>query len=88
MATKKAPKTKKSAKPEKNGTPEEASKMSLPAIKMFGADVKNEFSKIAWPDKKHTMGTTGVVVVLVFIISFYLGAVDLVLGKLIGLIIK
>lgn len=88
MATKKAPKTKKLIKSEKNGTPEETTKMSLPAIKQFGADVKNEFSKIAWPDKKHTLGTTGVVVVLVFIVSFYLGAVDLVLGKLIGLVIK
>jgi len=34
------------------------------------------------------MATTGVVVVLVFLVSFYLGTVDLLLGKLIGMVIK
>ncbi|OKY74805.1 MAG: preprotein translocase subunit SecE [Desulfobulbaceae bacterium DB1] len=57
-------------------------------INVFAGEVKAEFGKVAWPDKKHTFATTGVVVVLVFMISFYLGAVDLILGKLIGLLIK
>lgn len=64
------------------------SKYSLENIKLFSAEVKSEFHKIAWPDKKHTMGSTAVVVVLVMIISFYLGAVDLVLGKIIGSVLK
>ncbi len=67
---------------------EAGSKFSLPRIKEFYEEVKGEFSKIAWPDKKHTVASTGVVVVLVFMISIYLGAVDLILGKLIGLVIK
>ena len=54
----------------------------------FAAEVKNEFGKIVWPAKKQTMGSTVVVVVLVMTISFYLGAVDLLLGKLIGLILR
>jgi preprotein translocase subunit SecE len=53
--------------------------------KEFAAGVKSEFNKIVWPSRKHTMGSTAVVVVFVILISFYLGAVDLVLGKIIGL---
>ena len=63
-------------------------KYSVENIKQFSSEVKVEFSKIAWPDKKHTMGSTAVVVVLVMLISFYLGAVDLVLGKIIGTVLK
>ena len=57
-------------------------------IKQFGVEVKNEFNKIAWPNKKHTLGSTVVVTVFVTLIALYLGAVDLLLGKLIGLIFK
>lgn len=68
--------------------PQEPSKYSIAAIKEFSGEVQSEFNKIAWPDKKHTLGSTGVVVVLVMIISFYLGAVDLILGKIIGALLK
>lgn len=57
-------------------------------IKEFAAEVQNEFGKIVWPGKKQTLSTTAVVVVLVMIISFYLGAVDLLLGKIIGYVLR
>ena len=57
-------------------------------MKEFATEVKNEFGKIVWPAKKQTVGTTAVVVVLVMIISFYLGAVDLLLGKIIGYVLR
>ena len=63
-------------------------KYSIANIKQFSSEVKVEFDKIAWPDKKHTMGSTAVVVVSVMLISFYLGAVDLVLGKIIGTVLN
>jgi preprotein translocase subunit SecE len=66
---------------------EQKPKFSLETVKTFSAEVQNEFNKIAWPDKKHTMASTGVVVVLV-IISFYLASVDLVIGKLIGAVLR
>ncbi|RJX34821.1 MAG: preprotein translocase subunit SecE [Desulfurivibrio sp.] len=88
MSTKKAAKTGKPGKTDKLIVPEEGSKFELARIKEFIREVKNEFLKVAWPDKKHTVATAGVVVVLVIMISFYLGAVDLILGKLIGLVIK
>ena len=64
------------------------SKFSVDQIKKFFGEVKIEFSKITWPDKKHTIGASGVVVVLVTLISIYLGTVDLVLGKIISSVLK
>lgn len=61
---------------------------SLARAKEFTAEVKSEFKKIVWPDKKVTMGSTGVVLVLVFLVSVYLGAVDLFIGKLVSYILK
>ena len=60
---------------------EKPSPFSPAQIKKFIEEVKVEFLKIVWPDKKMTLGLTGVVVVLTIVISIYLGAVDLLLGK-------
>jgi len=57
-------------------------------IKEFAGEVKSEFRKIVWPDRKVTMGSTGVVIILVFLVSVYLGAVDLFIGKLVSYILK
>ena len=65
-----------------------AQKFSPARIKEFTGEVKSEFKKIVWPDKKVTMGSTGVVIMLVFLISVYLGAVDLFIGKLVSYILK
>jgi len=67
---------------------EQSSGFQLSRINEFATEVKNEFGKIVWPARKQTIGSTAVVVVLVMIISFYLGAVDLVLGKIIGLVLR
>ena len=63
-------------------------KISLARIKEFAGEVKSEFKKIVWPDRKVTIGSTGVVLVLVFLVSVYWGAVDLFLGKLVSYILK
>ena len=67
---------------------EQKPKFSVETVKTFTTEVRNEFNKIAWPDKKHTVASTGVVVVLVMILSFYLASVDLVIGKLIGAVLR
>ena len=54
----------------------------------FTGEVKTEFGKIAWPDKKHTAASATVVIILVVIMALYLGAVDLFIGKLVGYILK
>lgn len=53
-------------------------------IKKFLEEVKVEFGKIVWPDKKMTIGLTGIVVVMTLVISIYLGSVDLVIGRIVG----
>ena len=60
----------------------------LGRINEFATEVKNEFGKIVWPGRKQTIASTGVVVVLVLMVSLYLGAVDLLLGKIIGLVLR
>jgi preprotein translocase subunit SecE len=53
----------------------------------FIESVKVELGKVTWPTRKETVSTTGVVVVIVFLISIYLGACDIVLAKLMRLIL-
>jgi len=64
--------------------PEKPSPFTPAQIKKFIEEVKVEFLKIVWPDKKMTLGLTGVVVVLTVILSIYLGSVDLLLGKVVS----
>jgi len=68
----------------KSAAAEEKSPFSPTQIKNFVSEVKTEFLKIVWPDKKMTLGLTGVVVVLTVVISIYLGSVDLLIGKIVS----
>lgn len=61
---------------------EEKSNFSPAQIKKFFDEVKVEFTKIVWPEKKVTFGLTGIVIVFSILASAYLGSVDLLLGKL------
>ncbi len=56
-------------------------------ITTFFESVKVELGKVTWPTRKETIATTGVVVTIVFLISIYLGACDIVLSKLMRLIL-
>ncbi len=67
---------------------EEPSPFSPAEIKKFVNEVKAEFFKIVWPDKKTTLGLTGIVVTLTIVLSLYLGSVDLLIGKLIGFFLR
>ncbi len=67
---------------------ENKSPYSPSEIKKFIGEVQVEFSKIVWPDKKITMGLTGIVVVLTIVVAAYLGTVDLFLGKLVSYLLR
>lgn len=56
-------------------------------VKGFFESVKLELGKVTWPTRKETVATTGVVIVIIFLISFYLGLCDVVLSKLMRLIL-
>lgn len=71
-----------------SGKEQASSKFSLAQIKKFMGDVQREFTKIAWPTKQNTIRLTITTIIFVIIISVYLGAVDLVIGKLISYILS
>lgn len=54
----------------------------------FLREVNIELRKVAWPTRKQAVGSTAVVIVLVFIISMFLGVVDFGLGRLVRLILQ
>jgi len=53
----------------------------------FLREVKVELNKVTWPTRKQTIGSTLVVIILVIIISFFLGIVDIGLSSLIGVVL-
>jgi preprotein translocase subunit SecE len=53
----------------------------------FLREVKIELKKVTWPTRKQTMGSTVVVLILVAIISLFLGLVDLGLSSLVRVVL-
>jgi preprotein translocase subunit SecE len=54
----------------------------------FLREVRVEMKKVTWPQRKEIIGSTVVVIVASFLVSFFLGAVDLILQKVLGFIVK
>ena len=54
----------------------------------FLREVKVELKKVTWPTRKQTIGSTAVVLVLVMLISLFLGVVDIGLSGIIRLVFK
>jgi preprotein translocase subunit SecE len=67
---------------------ENKSSFSPSQIRTFIDEVKVEFTKIVWPDKKTTLSLTGIVIVFSILASAYLGSVDMILGKLIDSVLR
>lgn len=57
-------------------------------IKKFLTEVRLELSKVSWSTRKQLAGATGVVVVLTFILTVYIGIVDLGLSRLLTFLIQ
>lgn len=54
----------------------------------FLREVKVELKKVTWPSRKQTIGSTVVVLILVVVISFFLGAVDIGLRQLVRMVLQ
>ncbi|MBI5591096.1 MAG: preprotein translocase subunit SecE [Deltaproteobacteria bacterium] len=54
----------------------------------FLREVKVELKKVAWPSRKQAMGSTIVVIMLVLLVSFFLGIVDIGLSSLIKVVLS
>ncbi len=57
-------------------------------IKNFFREVKIELKKVVFPSREEVIGSTKIVVVLVLIAAAFLGMIDMLLSKLIGMLIK
>ena len=54
----------------------------------FLKEVRTELNKVNWPLRKEVIGSTVVVIISVFILSFFLGIIDITLQKLLTLVIR
>lgn len=54
---------------------------------IFLTDAKAELKKVTWPAPKQALASTSVVIVLVIIISIFLGLIDFGLAKLVRLVL-
>jgi preprotein translocase subunit SecE len=57
------------------------------AIRFF-REVRAELGKVNWPGRKEVIGSTAVVIVSVFIVSFFLGFVDLIIRNIMSVILR
>jgi len=57
-------------------------------IRQFFREVAAEFRRVNWPSRAEVMRSTTVVLAVVVILALYLGAVDVGLARLVGVILK
>lgn len=57
-------------------------------LKQFLKEFRVEMKKVSWPSRKEVIASTGVVLVVVLVISFYLGLADLVFSKMLRLMLS
>jgi preprotein translocase subunit SecE len=60
----------------------------LRRVKEFFQEVAAEFRRVSWPSRNDVASSTMVVLVVVFVIAMYLGAVDVGLSRLVEVILK
>jgi len=60
----------------------------LDRLARFLKEVRQEVKKVTWPQRKEVIGSTVVVIVAVFVVSFFLGLIDVTLQKLLSYIIR
>jgi preprotein translocase subunit SecE len=60
-------------------------KLAFAKVKQFLKEAKVEIKKVAWPTPKQTLASTSVVLIVVVIISLFLGIIDFGLSKIIRL---
>jgi preprotein translocase subunit SecE len=56
-------------------------------LKLFLAGSKVELKKVTWPTPKQTLASTSVVIIVVIIVSTFLGIVDFGLTKIVRLVL-
>jgi preprotein translocase subunit SecE len=62
-------------------------KIVIQKVTQFLKEAKVELKKVVWPTPKQTVASTAVVIIIVFIVSIYLGIVDFALAKLVKFVL-
>ncbi|MBI4632897.1 MAG: preprotein translocase subunit SecE [Deltaproteobacteria bacterium] len=62
-------------------------KLTAGKVKQFLLEARNELKKVTWPTRKQALASTSVVIIVVIIVSLFLGMVDFGLVKIIKLIL-
>jgi len=60
----------------------------LKGVKTFLKEVKVELRKVVFPTRAEVVDSTKVLIIMVLIIAIFLGAVDLLLSKLVGTMVR
>ncbi|MBI4686011.1 MAG: preprotein translocase subunit SecE [Nitrospirae bacterium] len=60
----------------------------LNKVKEFLNEVKIETKKVVYPNREELIGSTWVVIITVFLVSFYLGAVDIGLSNVVSKLLR
>ena len=71
----------------KQKTAAKGKKNYIDSALQFLREVRVELKKVTWPSRKQTLGSTTVVVILVLLISLFLGLVDVILSSLVKLVL-
>ncbi|NCC25163.1 MAG: preprotein translocase subunit SecE [Deltaproteobacteria bacterium] len=61
---------------------------SIAEFKEFFELSKKEMRKVVWPDRKETIATCGAVLVLVVVVSVFLGTMDFALTKIVAALLS
>ncbi|HNQ17637.1 MAG TPA: preprotein translocase subunit SecE [Smithellaceae bacterium] len=62
-------------------------KETFQRMTQFFKDAKAELKKVTWPNRKQTLASTSVVLIIVFIVAIYLGIIDYILARLVRLVL-
>ena len=62
-------------------------KRLIESARQFLAGSKVELKKVTWPTPKQTLASTSVVIIVVIIVSVFLGIVDFGLTKIVKLVL-
>ena len=54
----------------------------------FLTEVKIELSKVSWPTRPELIASTWIIIIMTALFAVYIGLVDLILSKLLGLLVR
>jgi len=57
-------------------------------ITKFITEVKVEMQKVSWSDRHELMGSTGVVIISTALLAIFIGIVDIILSRFVGILLK